>query len=64
MQQEKIEDYDYPLWLGDYLIQDKLPWNKGLSIGFQEFQKKYTLHDSCWIGLFYDVGDRATVTLV
>ena len=57
-------DDDYPLWLGDYLINNKLPWEKGLNISFQEFAQKYTLHDSCWIGLFYDVGDRASAIII
>ncbi len=58
------DDEDYPLWLGDFIIQDKLPWQQGLNISFQEFTKKYTLHDSCWIGLFYDIGHLTSVTLV
>ena len=62
MVQEDIDDY--PSWLGNDLINDKLPWDKGLQTNFTEFCKKYTLHDSCWIGLFYDIGDLASVTLV
>lgn len=33
-------------------------------MSFSEFAGKYTLHDSCWIGLFYDVSDRASAILV
>jgi len=62
--QEKIDVDDYPDWLGNDLINDRLPWEKGFNISFEEFSKKYTLHDSCWIGLFYDVGDCASVTLI
>ena len=65
MEQEEINvDDDYPDWLGNDLINDRLPWKKGLHISFLEFAKKYTLHDSCWIGLFYDVGERASAILV
>ncbi len=63
MEQEAIDIDDYPPWLGNDLINDRLPWEKGLNISFSEFSNKYTLHDSCWIGLFYDVGDRASVIL-
>ena len=61
---ENIDDDDYPLWLGDSIIQDKLPWEQGLNISFKEFSKKYTLHDSGWIGLFYNVRNKTSVTLV
>ena len=64
MEQEEIDIDDYPSWLGNDLINDRLPWGKGLQISFAEFGQKYTLHDSCWIGLFYDVGDRASIILV
>ena len=64
MEQEEIDIDDYPSWLGNDLINDGLPWEEGLQISFSEFARKYTLHDSCWIGLFYDVGDRASVILV
>lgn len=60
----EIDIEDYPQWMGDYVIDDKLPWEQGLSVDFEEFQKKYTLHDSVWIGLFYNVGSDASVTLV
>ncbi|MEL6927611.1 MAG: hypothetical protein AAFO95_03125 [Cyanobacteria bacterium J06600_6] len=64
MEEEQIDLDNYPSWLGNDLINDRLPWEKGLNISFSEFIKKYTLHDSCWIGLFYDVGDLSSVTLV
>lgn len=54
------EEDDYPVWLGDYLINDKFPWHKGLNTSFQEFQKKYTLHDSYLISLYYDMCDTAS----
>lgn len=63
MEQDQIDVDDYPSWLGNDLINDRLPWEKGLQLSFAEFSKKYTLHDSCWIGLFYDVGDLASAIL-
>ncbi|MBD2596338.1 hypothetical protein H6G74_18675 [Nostoc spongiaeforme FACHB-130] len=32
-------------------------------ISFSQFHKKYTLHDSHWIGIFYAVGYEQAVTL-
>jgi len=46
MKQEDIDIDDHPSWLGNDLINDRLPWEKGLQISFSEFTKKYTLHDS------------------
>lgn len=54
MEQEELDVDDYPAWLGNDLINDRLPWEKGLKIDFSEFSEKYTLHDSGWIGSFYD----------
>jgi hypothetical protein len=59
-----LEEFeDYPLWLGNSIIQNKLPWKEGLNISFKEFDELYTLHDSGWIGLFYDVGNIGSVIL-
>jgi hypothetical protein len=45
----------YPDWLYQSIIEDSLDWNEAEEYSFQEFSEKYTLHDSYWIGLFYDV---------
>ena len=64
MEQEEVYIDNYPTWLGNDLINDRLPWEKGLQISFSEFTTKYTLHDSYWIGLFYDVGNLASVIII
>ena len=63
MEQEEIDIDDYPFWLGKDLIRGRLPWEEGLQINFAEFSKKYTIHDSCWSGLYFDVPNCASVTL-
>ena len=45
----------YPDWLYQSVIEDTLNWNEAKEYSFREFFEKYTLHDSYWIGLFYDV---------
>lgn len=53
----------YPNWLYQELIDDLLPWQEGKEITFGDFNKKYTLHDSHWIGIFYNVAYKQAVTL-
>lgn len=56
------EDY-YPDWLYRDLVEDLLPWQQGKEMTFKEFDRKYTLHDSHWVGIFYDVAYTQNVTL-
>ena len=44
-------------------MEDTLPWNEAKECSFQEFSEKYTLHDSVWVGLFYDVAYENNVIL-
>jgi hypothetical protein len=56
----------YPEWLYQSIIEDTLKWDEAEKLSFQEFSGKYTLHDSYWIGLFYDVAyeDNAILAIV
>ena len=42
-------------WVYREVVEDTLPWSEAKEYSFQQFSEKYTLHDSVWIGLFYDV---------
>ena len=64
MKLEEVEIDPYPSWLGNDLINHKLPWEKGLQIGFSEFSKTYTIHDSCWTGLYFDVPNCSSAILI
>ncbi|MEL7084699.1 MAG: hypothetical protein AAGM36_09400 [Cyanobacteria bacterium J06597_1] len=44
-------------------MEDALPWEQGVEANFKQFNDQYTLHDSFWIGIFYDVAFAQTVTL-
>jgi hypothetical protein len=61
--EEDFDELDYPTWLYRELVEDYLPWEKGKRISFIEFNKKYTLHDSGWIGIFFNVAYEQTATL-
>jgi hypothetical protein len=60
---EDFDELDYPDWVYRELIEDGLPWQEGRKINFTEFNKKYTLHDSNWIGIFFNVAYNQTATL-
>jgi hypothetical protein len=60
---EYFDELDHPNWLYRELIEDYLPWEEGIKMSFTEFNKKYTLHDSGWIGIFFDVAYEQTATL-
>lgn len=53
----------YPTWLYQELIDDLLPWQEGKGMTFRDFNKRYTLHDSYWVGIFYNVAYEQAVTL-
>jgi hypothetical protein len=61
--QEDFDELDHPNWLYRELVEDYLPWEQGRKINFTEFNKKYTLHDSGWIGIFFNVAYEQTATL-
>jgi hypothetical protein len=48
----EIFDYDTdffdPEWFYRNLVEDKFPWDSGQVMSFQDFESKYTLHDSGW----------------
>ncbi len=50
-------------WLYRAVMQDTLPWGEGREYSFAEFSEKYTLHDSNWVGLFYDVAYEDSAVL-
>ncbi len=57
-----IEPY-YPNWLYQELIDNCLPWQEGKNMSFGDFNEQYTLHDSYWIGIFYNIGYEQAITL-
>jgi hypothetical protein len=61
--EEDFDELDYPAWVYRELVEDCLPWERGRKINFTEFNKKYTLHDSGWIGIFLNVAYDKTATL-
>ncbi len=48
-----MDDY-YPVWLGQALITDDLPWEQATSSTFPSFLEHYSVHDSYWIGLYLE----------
>ncbi len=66
--QVENEDFDeeeyYPSWLGQALLSNDLPWINAKTCTIQEFLAVYTLHDSHWVNLFFDVANNNEVTLV
>jgi hypothetical protein len=61
--EEDFDELDYPTWLYRELVEDYLPWEQGRKINFIEFNKKYTLHDSGCIGIFFNVAYEQNATL-
>jgi hypothetical protein len=45
-------DY-YPAWLSRSLLETTLPWQAAQTASMPEFLKKYSLHDSPWIGFWF-----------
>lgn len=54
----------YPEWLGRCILENQLPWHLGQSQSLPQFQKKYTLEKSLWIGAFSDWAYGPVMTLV
>jgi hypothetical protein len=61
--QDDFDELDHPGWVYKELVEDYLPWEEGIKMSFTEFNQKYTLHDSGWIGIFFDVAYEQTATL-
>jgi hypothetical protein len=62
--EEDFDELEYPTWVyRDIIDEDTLLWQQGIRMTFIDFHKKYTLHDSDWIGIFFDVGYQQTATL-
>ncbi|MEH1776221.1 MAG: hypothetical protein V7K64_18565 [Nostoc sp.] len=57
-----IENY-YPSWLSQDIINNCLPWQSGKNMSFGDFNEQYTLHNSYWIGIFYNIGYEQAITL-
>jgi len=51
-------------WLCGAVLRDTLPWGEGKEYSFRGFAEKYTLHDSVWVGVFYDVAYADSAVLV
>ena len=54
----------YPKWLGRCILENQLPWHLGQSQSLSQFQKKYALEKSLWIGAFSDWAYGSMITLV
>lgn len=50
-------------WVYREIVKDTLPWGEGKEYSFRQFSEKYTLHDSVWVGLFYDVAYENNIIL-
>lgn len=66
--QETVEEYDepegFPDWIGTSLVNNDLPWGLAETYNVKEFLEKYTLHDSYWVTLHYDVAQVSYAILV
>src|SRR5260370_23538107 len=40
------------------MARDELPWGRGWAADFQDFDARFTLHDSRWVGVFLAVGEN------
>jgi hypothetical protein len=61
--EDDFDELDHPGWLYRELVEDCLPWQQGKRMNFKEFNEKYTLHDSGWIGIFFNIAYERTATL-
>ncbi len=61
--ESNFNDLDYPDWLYREIVENCLPWQQGRKINFKEFNETYTLHDSYWIGIFFNIAYEQTATL-
>jgi hypothetical protein len=56
-----VEDPYYPAWLGGDLVEETLPWEGALSTTLADFLEQYSMHDSCWIGLYLGVNQEGVL---
>ncbi|ABW26294.1 hypothetical protein [Acaryochloris marina] len=56
-------ELEQPAWFYHGWIEGDLPWNQGKQMSFDQFHSKYTLHDSIWLGMFYDIAFEQTLSL-
>jgi hypothetical protein len=61
--EEHFDELDHPDWVYKELVENYLPWEEGIKMSFTKFNTKYTLHDSGWIGIFFNVAYEQTATL-
>jgi hypothetical protein len=61
--EEHLSDSRHPGWFYELLVEDSFPWSDGVTMSFEVFDQKYTLHDSYWIGAFLNIAYEPTVTL-
>jgi hypothetical protein len=61
--EENLSESSHPGWFYEALIEDSFPWSDGVAMSFEEFDQKYTLHDSYWIGAFLNIAYEPTATL-
>ena len=52
-----------PDWIYRGIVEDSLPWQAGKKCPFEEFDKKYTFHDSSWVGLYAGIALDRSLTL-
>ena len=53
----------YPPWVLSGIVEDELPWDKGRKMNLKCFLEEYTLHDSYYVGLFYNPAYTNNITL-
>ncbi len=61
--EDNFDALTHPDWVYQELVENYLPWQQGKKMSFQEFDRKYTLHDSYWLGIFFDVAYEKAATL-
>lgn len=56
-------ELEQPAWFYQDWVEGDLPWDQGKQMSFDQFHSKYILHDSIWLGLFYEIAFRQTLSL-
>ena len=52
---EDLSEPVIPEWVSRRLVEGTLPWGEALTVAYEEFDARFSLHDSTWIGLFLDI---------
>ncbi len=55
---------NYPVWLGEAIIEDDLPWNKFKVIQINQFLDNYSLHDAEWVRLLIDNSNNNELLII